>query len=166
MPRDTRPSSIHRFLTNPQFQGVVLILSFFLNVPAHAEIYKWVDKAGVQHYSEQPPAAGVKYETVNPHYAAPESSSEASVKEEQQSDQNQADQERQQQEQQQQQQQKAEVARVRQENCINVQKHLEDLQSASRITLKNPEGTVQRLTEEERQAKITEAQELIKKYCD
>ena len=157
MPRNTSPSSILTNLARPESQIVALLLSFLLYVPAHAEIYKWVDKEGVQHYSEQPPEAGIKYETVNPNYAAPERSSNASVK-----DENTANQE----EQQQDQQQKDEVAQIRQQNCVTVQKRLEDLQSSPRISVKNPDGTVQRLTEEERQVKITEAQELIKKYCD
>jgi len=160
MPNDSRPVLIRSFLTRSGFQIVPLLL-LFLFTPAHAEIYKWMDKEGVQHYSERPPV-GMKYEMVDPHYAAPESSSEPSVKEEQQGDKNRVDQQRIQQEQR----QKADLAKIRQQNCVTAQKQLEDFQSSPRIRMQAPDGTVQRLTEEERQAKIIEAQELIKKYCD
>lgn len=159
MLRDTRPSSTCSYLTRAQLQLAALLLTVSVCAPANAaDIYKWTDKEGGQHYSEQPPA-GVKYEIVSPRYAAPISSPSAQPKSEPQSEQTRVDQGKQEQ-------QKAEAVKVRMQNCITVQKRLEDLQSASRITLKNPDGTVQRLTEEERQAKITEAQEMIKQYCD
>lgn len=33
----------------------LLVLAFAIAVPAHAQIYKWVDAKGVTHYSDKPP---------------------------------------------------------------------------------------------------------------
>lgn len=162
MPRDTRPSSVFRYLARPQLQAVALLLMVSVSAPVHAEIYKWTDKNGGQHYSEQPPA-GVKYEKVAPRYAAPPATPPAAQPQsEPQNAQQKAVQERQQQEKQ----HKEEVAKVRQQNCENFKGLLSDLQSSPRINIKHPDGTLQRLSEEELQVKIAETQELVKKYCD
>lgn len=163
MLRDTRPSSICSYLMRPQLQAVALLLAVSVSAPAHAaDIYKWIDKDGGQHYSEQPPA-GVKYEIVSPRYAPPVNPPAAQQpKSEPQNVQKKADQERQQQDQQ----QKAEAARVRQQNCETVQQRLTEFESHPRIRMSNPDGTVERLTEEERQAKIAELQAQVKKYCE
>ncbi|MDZ4263339.1 MAG: DUF4124 domain-containing protein [Pseudomonadota bacterium] len=45
--------------------SAVALLLIVAGGAVQAEIYKWTDKQGVQHYSEQPPASS-KYETVKP----------------------------------------------------------------------------------------------------
>ncbi len=141
--------------------SAVALLLIVAGGAVQAEIYKWTDKQGVQHYSEQPPASS-KYETIKPSYAPAATPPAAQPKDQPQSDAKKADLERALQEQK----YKEEAARVRQQNCETVQQRLADLESSPRITIKDTDGTLKRLSDDEREVKITDAQELIKKYCD
>ncbi len=156
MARENKPTSSRSYLTRPQIQAITLLFSIFICYPAHAEVYKWTDKDGGLHYSETPPANS-KYEIVSPRYSAPLIPPTAAPKKDQPNDTKVSDQDKQQQ---------AEITNVRFQNCLTVQKNLEGYESAGRIRITSPDGIVQRLTEEERQAKIAEMQALIKKYCD
>ena len=166
MERD--PLSVVRSCFNsPLFRGVVLLTSIIVASAAHAEIYKWTDKDGGVHFSERPPA-GSKYEVVNPHYREPQTPPESQQPSGEanggsSNDQKSADQQKLQQ--QQEQQRKAENEKILQQNCLTAKSRLEKLQSAARIKLKKPDGTVVQLTEEERQAQVDEAQAAIKEYC-
>lgn len=153
MRRDTRTLSACSTLA--------LLLALAMTTPAQAEIYKWTDKQGGVHYSETPPA-GIKYETLNPRFApaqaAPAAQPQAAPDNEQQKQEKQrAEQERA---------YKEEQARIRQQNCEAAQKRLANLQSAPRIVITNPDGTVQRLNDEERQARIDEVQAQVSQNCD
>ncbi len=126
---------------------------------AGAEIYKWTDKQGVQHYSEQPPR-GDKYEKIKPSYAPasppvaaePQNTPSAGKA----TDPDRARQERAHQE---------ESAKISRQNCTTVQQRLTDLESARRINFQDAEGNVKLLTEDERLAKVAETKKLIEEYC-
>ena len=152
--------SVSRNVTKLKISAVALLLAV-AGATAQAEIYKWTDKQGVQHYSEQPPASS-NYEKVKPSYAPAVTLPAAQPKDQPQSDPKKEDPDRAQQEQK----YKEEEARVRQQNCETVQQRLTDLESTPRINIKDSDGNLKRLSEDERQAKITDTQELIKKYCD
>lgn len=164
--RSATMNMICRSKTTPVFGNVeglkisalALLLVVSAGSPVKAEIYKWKDKDGVQHYSEQPPA-GSKYEQVKPSYAPAPAPAPATTA---QGSQDKVASERTQQEQR----HKEEAAKIRQQNCTTVQQRLSDLESASRITFREPDGTTKLLSEDERQAKITETKGLIKQYCD
>jgi len=42
----------------------LMIATFFFTQQATADIYKWVDKNGVMHFSDVPPGAGKKVKTI------------------------------------------------------------------------------------------------------
>lgn len=159
---DTRHSSTFRHRAKPWLQVAALLLAVIGCASAQAEIYKWTDSKGGVHYSEQPPAAGVKFEKISPRYGAPATPAAAQPKSDPQNDQKQAELDKQKQDIQ----RKEEVARIRMQNCEVAQRRLIEFESRPRILVTNPDGTAQRLTEEERQAKIADAQNLISKYCD
>lgn len=161
MHRDGRHSSTCIRRVKPRLQAAALLLAVISGASAQAEIYKWTDSKGGVHYSEQPPA-GVKFEKISPRYGAPATPSTPQPKSDPQNDQKKVEQDKQQQDIQ----RKEEVARIRMQNCETAQRRLIELESRPRIMVTNPDGTAQRLTEEERQARIAEAQELIGKYCD
>lgn len=160
MKRRINPISSSSNITKLTVSAVALLLTVAAGA-AQAEIYKWTDKQGVQHYSEQPPASS-NYEKVKPNYAPAATPPATQPKDQPQSDPKKTDPERALQEQK----YKEEAARVRQQNCETVQQRLADLESSPRITIKDTDGTLKRLSDDERQAKITDTQELIKKYCD
>ncbi len=160
MKRRINPISSSSNITKLTVSAVALLLTV-AGGNVQAEIYKWTDKQGVQHYSEQPPASS-NYEKVKPSYAPAATPPAAQPKDQPQSDSKKADPDRAEQEQK----FKEEAARVRQQNCETVQQRLADLESSPRITIKDTDGTLKRLSDDERQAKITDTQELIKKYCD
>lgn len=55
-------------MKNTIFYTLAISLCWVLSSPVLAQIYKWVDKNGVQHFSSQPPPKGAKSETVNIKY--------------------------------------------------------------------------------------------------
>ncbi len=46
------------FMTKPAV-GPAFLALFLMAIPAHAEVYKWVDENGLAHYTDQPPSKGV-----------------------------------------------------------------------------------------------------------
>ncbi len=160
MKRRINPIFHSSYVMKLKVSAVALLLTV-AGGTVQAEIYKWTDKQGVQHYSEQPPASS-NYEKVKPSYAPAVVPPAAQPKDQSQGDPKKTDPDRAQQEQK----YKEEAARVRQQNCETVQQRLADLESSPRITIKDTDGTLKRLSDDEREAKITDAQELIKKYCD
>ncbi len=137
--------------------GGLLLLS--VSGVAAAEIYKWTDKQGVQHYSEQPPP-GNQYEKIKPNYA-PAPTPAAQPKSDPSAGQRAVDPERARQERE----HKEEAARIGRQNCATVQQRLTDLESARRINFQEADGSVKLLTEDERLAKIAETKRLIDEHC-
>jgi hypothetical protein len=114
------------------------------------QIYKWVDAKGVTHFTAQPPQAGDA--SVMPHAKQPPAPPAATPTPNQ-----------------------AEIdARVREdvakkekeraEYCTTVRTNLAQLQNNPRLRVED-KGVVRRLPEEERQAKIAEAEKAIAENC-
>ena len=156
---------------NAIFTGL-LVAGLLLVTPAHAEdIYKWLNEDNQVQYTQMPPPHGVKAiriqrsaapdeadtgegETDEAEYVPErgvEDTAEAPGDDEQADDEGNADRD-------------AEIARSMQENCNNARKNLNNL-NRGQVRFINPEGEVIRLTEEERQERIAEANAQIKLLC-
>ncbi len=132
-----------------------------LAAPAMAgSIYKWVDAQGTTHFGAQPPQ-GASAERINPIVPQPSSPSEASTAEpkERNSDkQSQIDADV-----------KAKVAADQEQvekYCLQMRTNLAQLLHNPRISVEEENGELRRIPEEERQAKIAEAQKGISEHCD
>ena len=150
----------------------LLVAGLLLVTPAHAEdIYKWLNDDNQVQYTQMPPPHGIKAiriqrsavpdeadieegETDEADYAPEtdaEDTAEASGDDEEADDGETTDRD-------------AEIAKAMQENCDNARKNLKSL-NKGQVRYINPEGEVIRLTEEERQERIAEANTQIKLLC-
>jgi hypothetical protein len=131
-----------------------------------AEIYRYIDSNGVVTYAQQLPY-GVKGELIKTTAGAPtvavttvgepEKPAEPKLSPEQQAmldNLKKAEQARQ-----------AEITQIREANCTRSKEVLERLSSAGRIRVKGPDGQETKMPEEERQARIDEAQKGIVANC-
>lgn len=131
-----------------------------LAAPAMAgSIYKWVDAQGVTHFGTKPPQ-GVQAERINPIISQPSTPPQRS-----QPVQDEGDQEKQKEVETD---VKAKIAadqEALESYCLQVRTNLVQLQNNPRVRIEE-EGELRRLSEEERQAKIEEAQKAISENCD
>jgi hypothetical protein len=131
-----------------------------------SEIYRYVDSNGVVTYAQQLPY-GVKGELIKTTAGAPTVTVSAAgeppkpvepkLSPEQQAmldNLKKAEQARQE-----------EITRIREANCTRSKDVLERLSSAGRIRVKGPDGQETKMPEEERQARITEAQQGVVANC-
>lgn len=132
-----------------------------LAAPAMAgSIYKWVDAQGTTHFGAQPPQ-GVAAERINPIVPQPSSPSEASKadpKEQNSDKQSKINAEV-----------KEQVAADQEAveaYCLRMRTNLAQLLHNPRISVEEENGELRRIPEEERQAKIAEAQKGISEHCD
>ena len=123
------------------------------------QIYKWVDAQGNVHFGSQPPE-GQAAAQVNPNISqpklteqAPAKSPESAAEPEQQAIDEKV---------------KKEVAAQeveRKKYCESIRTNLSQLENNPRVRVEEA-GELRRLTEEERQAKISESKKLIAKNCE
>ena len=131
---------------------------------AQAAMYKWVDDKGVTQYTQYPPPDHEVKVMVPPPPPAedPEGAQkklEATLQK--------LDEERKAKATATEESQKAaDVAKQRKQLCEAARGNLEKLTTGGRRRVTGPDGVATYLPEEERQQKITEAKEAIKKYCD
>ena len=143
---------------------IVLVLAAPLLMGS--EIYRYVDSNGVVTYAQQLPY-GVKGELIKttsgaptvavPSLGEPPKPAEPKLSPEQQAmldNLKKTEQARQE-----------EIARIRDANCTRSKDVLERLSSAGRIRVKGPDGQETKMPEEERQARIDEAQKGVVANC-
>lgn len=124
-----------------------------------AQVYRWVDAQGITHFGAQPPE-GQAAQTLNtvappPKPSVPEPAtgeSHAPLGDQQAIDRKVK-------------QQVAEQEAERKRYCETLRTNLAQLQNNPRVRVEE-KGEVRRLTEEERQARITETQQKIGEHCD
>lgn len=128
-------------------------------------MYKWTDDQGEVHYTQFPPPPGRPVEIlhgVRPPDQAPETNGNEL--------QQQLDTVEQQNEKQQQEtkdaDQRAEIQKIRKKNCEAAHQNLINLNRGGNVRYLGPKGEVMRLTEEERQKRIDEANKQIKDNCN
>ena len=131
------------------------------SLPVSAAMYKWVDDRGTTHFTQTPPA-GAKASVVAP-VSQPKSAGKpdehlqkrlSEFEQRQQQNQN-TKQERE---------NKTKEEQLRKDNCAAAKRNLAMLQSHGRIKLKEQTG-YRILAEEERIAKIDEANKHIEEFC-
>jgi Skp family chaperone for outer membrane proteins len=139
-----------------------LLLSLFMVVSANANSYKWLDENGNVVYSQQPPAEG-PYETIKTTKPSPASSrstpapsSSFTTEVKQEDEERELDSKVQQ--------EAAKSEQLRAENCKAAKHNLETYTVYRRI--KNDQGEIIRLDDNERAKRIQEAKDAIKEFCD
>ncbi len=146
----------------------LIVLAVSLPLLMGSEIYRYVDANGVVTYAQQLPY-GVKGEQIHTMAGAPSVSVPATAPK------NEAPEQPALSPQQQamlddlkknETARKEEIARIREANCARSQEVLERLSSAGRIRVKGPDGQEVKMPEEERQARIEEAQRGIVANCN
>ncbi len=138
-----------------------LVLSLIMLAPANAAMYKWLDENGNVVYSQQPPDEG-PYETIKAKKSPPASRSTpppaSSFTAEVQKDEEERELDRKVE------QEAAKDAQLRADNCKAAKHNLETYTVYRRI--KNDEGEIIRLDDNERAKRIQEAKDAIKEFCD
>ena len=182
--RFMRIQDISSRLTKVFTTGCLLLTGLGFAVPASAETYRWVDANGVVNYSERKPR-GVPANQVTlisdratrpsstpttPDYTVPGSTDNASPsgnsagaidttnlnadQRDMLADLQQSETER-----------KAQVAKIRKDNCERSRRVLKNLSNVGRIRVRGEDGQERVLTEEERSSRIQEAQNGIAINC-
>ena len=131
---------------------------------AAGAVYKWVDETGETHYSQTYPTGNYEVEKIR--NAPPPADDPEQVKQQLQKqvdDMN--ERAREQEDTKKEAISEAEYQKIIKENCANARKNLGALNEGGRKRYLTPEGEVVRLTEEERQSRIAEANKQIKEYC-
>lgn len=134
-----------------------LVLALCGNVMA-AQVYKWVDAQGGTHFGAQPPQ-GQQVETVNTVTAPAKSTTMPApvVEDETEVDQQSIDRKVKR--------QVAEQEAERKRYCETMRTNLAQLQNNPRVRVEE-KGETRRITEEERQARITETRDKIAENCN
>lgn len=130
-------------------------------VDAASTAYKWVDGTGKTIYSQTPPPVGVPFEIVEQPDAKSSSLTKDSTSDLQEQVAKAQDARSQKKEEQQ---RLAESEQIKKENCTQARTNLTALTSRGQVTIK--EGDLYRkLTEEERQSRISDAKTQISEFC-
>ncbi len=150
---------------HPVHRPLLLVLVLICSPPLPAEVYRWVDENGATVYSQSPPPTGEQAEVVKPPPPPAIAPEEAQRKLDEQrqfledrredraiTKQKMAS--------------KKEEQRRQEQNCQAARNNLKQLEGNTRLRLQDADGQYQRYTEEERQAKMTEARKQIEQYCN
>ena len=131
---------------------------------SQARMFKWVDADGNTHYTQTPPPEGIAKEDLNlPASAKLDNTEAVKAFEDQQNKKQELAGENE--KEQKLQDRSAEHTALKKENCRKARAKLENVQNTGRIRAVDEYGNIVRASEEERQRRITEAQENIKKWC-
>lgn len=142
-----------------------LVCLLGISPQSHARLYKWVDADGNTHYTQQQPPDGAAIEDIKLPASVNIDTQQAIKSFEEQQKKGKELTEAYEKEEKEQNRQ-AEHTELKKENCRKSRAKLENVQSAGRIRAVDEYGNVVRATEEERQRRITKAQENIKKWCN
>lgn len=152
-------------MNNKLFSGLagIILCSLFLNSPAMARLYKWVDENGVTQYTQTPPPKGDFTDIKPPAKPAvdPAQAKSALDKRLEGFNKRRDDLGKSKAEANKQAAEKAEKTA----KCKKARENLAFLQTHARIRSKDRDGKVTMLPEEQRQARIKQANDAIKGYC-
>lgn len=125
--------------------AALLVLAGGFGIPAGAEVYRWIDSDGQVNFGSQPPV-GVPTETVTipPPPPMPEAGENPAPGEAQTTDDRET---------------------VFRRNCQIAKENLAKLQSNSKVTVPQADGTTVTLDAEQRAARIAETRREIEQYC-
>lgn len=146
----------------------LVVVMLLLQSPVFAEIYKWTDGSGEVHYTQTPPPSGISAQVIQG--APPPAESEKTIHQEQQKLQEQLDamEERRAKSEEEEaiEKERQELGKINEKNCITAKNNLAKLQQGGIKRYLTPEGEVIRLTDEDRQRRIAEAQKQVEQYCN
>ena len=144
-------------------QAFFLVALCFFTVTVHAAMYRWVDKEGKTHFSDQPPT-DVESKSVNSKPASG-TGSPAAVKSYQEKDQE--FKKRRIEEQEAEKKQKVELSntQAKQKNCSDAKSRLALLQAGGRIAKTNEKGEREFLNDKDRESGIREAERSVSEWC-
>ena len=158
------PPQPHRWL----WTATLLLATLLLQAPVFGAIYKWNDASGEVHYTQTPPPDGIATQIIEG--APPPAESQQTIHEEQKRLQErlEAFDERRagQKEEETIKKLEKEDREIKEKNCISAKNNLGKLQQGGIKRYLTPEGEVIRLTEEDRQRRIAEANKQVEQYCD
>lgn len=148
---------------NGIYSQVVLIIVLLLAYSvAFGDVYKWVDKDGNTVYSQDPPAGNVEYESVG----TPAKVDSAAALKRLRDDKIRAQKlRRERMEKQSENRKSMSEVEDRDKNCHLAREKLEGLQRP-RISVQQADGGFARMSEEERQKQIKEAQAKVREWCE
>lgn len=130
----------------------IVIAAMLIGAPAYAATYKWVDKNGKVHYSQTPPADG-QFETIRDPHPVKEAPAAPTDKQKNSETAPAA-------------QAPAADQESRQEACSKAKDRLAALENnARRLVVKQSDGTMHQLSEEERQSYIKDTTAQIAAVC-
>jgi hypothetical protein len=127
-------------------------------------IYKWVDANGEMQYTQFPPPEGVEVIDVQTQAPPTDNSARERAKLQKQVEASE-EQRKKQQEAETRAAQQADIDRITKDNCVKAKKNLVVLQQGGEKRYMTSEGEVLRLTEEDRQQRIAEANKQIQEFC-
>ena len=140
--------------------GFVLLLG--ISQLAYGAMYKWVDEEGITHYTQQPPPDGIEAENIKPPPVVDTDTASENLEKQQ----NQVEKLRKGREKSaEQRHDKEQEAKIKAENCSRARSRLQQA-SRPRVAFTNPDGSVRRASEDERQKTINEANKQIEEFCN
>jgi len=139
------------------------IVALLLACTAQAGMYRWVDDNGMTVYSQTPPPDRDAHtlKPLPPPAASPEQAQRQLDQQLQQKNDYMEDRELAAE----QRRNEQDERKLIEENCRRARSNLENLEDATRRLLLMPDGSYQRLTEEDRQQRMQEARELLDQHC-
>lgn len=132
---------------------------------AHAAVYKWVDADGNTHYTQQPPSGDIEADIIKP---LPKIDTKGALKDLDENQKFLEDKQKEREKQAEDQEFDEANAAIRKSNCQLGRDKMASLRltASPQARSVSEDGTVYKLTEEQRQAKIKEAQEIIDNNCN
>lgn len=166
--------TVNLIYTRRAVSGLLLGAALLLVTPANAEdIYKWIGDDSQVHYTQMPPPHGIKAIRIQrsdipadeqPSEDTDEAEAEVEDEMEQAAIDDSFDEQPEAQDAESDADEDAKIAQELQENCNHARSNLKTL-NHGQVRYVSPEGEVIRLTEDQRQARIEEAKELIGVLC-
>ena len=150
-------------ISQTPWKNLMLTLALVSAPLAQAEVYRWVDENGGVHFSQRPPQQG-DYQEQKLRVAPPADPEAARARVDKLIERQKNAEEAKRQHQK----EAAEAAKkreIQQQNCNKARQHLDGLLARPRVLMRNPDGTMTRLSEEERQARIAETRKRIEEFC-
>jgi len=141
--------------------GAMLIA---VSLSAHAAFYKWVDANGVTQYSQSPPASG-HYQEMRSTPTPPLSDTSTDDKKVEASPPTKGSATAQAATPPPDAQQQAKLQMEREQYCQRARKSLATLQNHARLRYQAEDGSIRIMSEEDKQAKITETRKMIDETC-
>lgn len=132
---------------------------------AHAALYKWVDAEGSTHYTQQPPPGDIEADIIKP---PPKVDTKGALKELDEKQKSLEDIQKEREKQVEDREFDEANAAIRKSNCQLGRDKMASLRSTASPQSRSvsADGTVYKKTEEQRQAEIKQAQEIIDKNCN